>query len=169
MELAPRVPQGDGLSGAEHDVAAFHLGIYEVKVFAVFDLDLICFTINAHHMSNHGAVLGWPHDEFDLYAYAPVLLYSSMLVLGRVRRGGRRGRCRGQHRFTKCLPIVPVAQHASDWAVPLRRAAFLGQVAPARLIASVLQAASRRRLIKTPAFVDDVPRRVAHCSSLILH
>ena len=85
MELAPRVPQGDVLAGADHGVAAFHIGICEVKVFAVFDLDLICFTINAYHMSKHGAVLGWPHDESDLYAYAPVLLYSSMPV----RRCGR--------------------------------------------------------------------------------
>ena len=84
MELAPRVPQGDLLAGAGHPVASFHIGNYEVKALAVFDI--ICITLKAHHMSNHGAVRGWPQDAFDLYAYAFVRLYSSMPVRQRCRR-----------------------------------------------------------------------------------
>ena len=86
MELAPRVPQGDLLAGAGHPVASFHIGNYEVKALAVFDI--ICITLKAHHMSNHGAVRGWPQDAFDPYAYAFAHLYSTVTLV-RVHRGGR--------------------------------------------------------------------------------
>ena len=81
MELTPRCPQRDVLRETENDVASFHIRSYEVKVFAVFDLDLICYTIKAHHMSNHGAVLGWPQDAFDPYAYAFAHLYSTVTLV----------------------------------------------------------------------------------------